>query len=314
MTINLAVYTAQEGYSWQPGSAIPVADLRSYKASIGKFPSADDPNLPFGGVFLKDGQVVFYRYHVGRKIDFCGRDALYCVLGAVPLADAAKVNPRTLFALPQFAGPMRPFPTSAEVPEAVGDEVPEWLRDLDGMSLDVRISGTVEDMKCEVARQVIPPAAPSPEPGTAPVSVPEPFQTEPSRPEPSPCRPEPAKVPRRVDASASRKGESSVTTRDVPFLLSSRNRRKGRAPWRRFLPVVLAGMVVALALAALFFVVSLITGCPADGGRKLPAKTPADEVGETPTPSKRGPSEVGEAPVEDVKRDAVERDGRKGHE
>ena len=110
MKMNLAVYTAQEGYSWQPGTALTAEDLGKFKKAIGRFPSADAADFPFGGVLKVDGRVVFYRYHVAKKIDFCGRDALYCVLGAIPLADAAKIDPATLFALPEFAGPMKPFP------------------------------------------------------------------------------------------------------------------------------------------------------------------------------------------------------------
>jgi len=166
MKINLAVYTAQEGYSWQLGTDIPSADLKEYKTIIGKFPSADDPNLPFGGVFLKDDRVAFYRYHVAKKIDFLGRDALYCVLGVLPVAEASKVDIKTLFAKPQFAGPMQPFPTSVEVAESVDADVPEWLRNLDIMSLDVRITGTIEDMKCEVRQKLV--KLPPPEPKEVP--------------------------------------------------------------------------------------------------------------------------------------------------
>lgn len=131
MKINLAVYTAQEGYSWQPGSAITDSELIEYKACIGTFPSPDAAQLPFGGKFIKNGKVVFYRYHLAQKIDFCGRDALYCVLGAVPLADAPKVDPEILFQTPEFAGVMKPFPTSVEIPDAPAPaETPEWLRPL----------------------------------------------------------------------------------------------------------------------------------------------------------------------------------------
>lgn len=144
MKINLAVYTAQEGYSWQPGTALTAEDLGKFKKAIGRFPSADSDDFPFGGVLRVDGRVVFYRYHVAKKIDFCGRDALYCVLGAVSLADAAKIVPAALFALPEFAAPMKPFPVSADVPEADPSAVPPWLKNLDKMTLDVRITGPAE--------------------------------------------------------------------------------------------------------------------------------------------------------------------------
>ena len=144
MKMELAVYTAQDGYSWQPGTALTAEELAQFKKCIGKFPSPDAADFPFGGVFLLDNRVVFYRYHVAKKIDFCGRDALYCVLGAVPRAEAAKIDPVTLFALPEFAGPMQPFPTTIEVPTADAASVPEWLGNLDRMTLDVRISGPAD--------------------------------------------------------------------------------------------------------------------------------------------------------------------------
>ena len=155
MKMNLAVYTAQEGYSWQPGTALTAEDLGKFKKAIGRFPSADTADFPFGGVLKVDGRVVFYRYHVAKKSDFCGRDALYCVLGAVPFADAAKIDPATLFALPEFAGPMKPFPVALEVPEADPASVPEWLKNLDTMTLDVRITGPAENPSYAVEQNTI---------------------------------------------------------------------------------------------------------------------------------------------------------------
>lgn len=155
MKMDLAVYTAQEGYSWQPGTALTAEDLGKFKKAIGRFPSADAADFPFGGVLKVDGRVVFYRYHVAKKIDFCGRDALYCVLGAIPLADAAKIDPATLFALPEFAGPMKPFPVALEVPEADPASVPDWLKNLDAMTLDVRITGPAENPSYAVEQNTI---------------------------------------------------------------------------------------------------------------------------------------------------------------
>ena len=155
MKMDLAVYTAQEGYSWQPGTALTAEDLGKFKKAIGRFPSADAADFPFGGVLKVDGRVVFYRYHVAKKIDFCGRDALYCVLGAVPFADAAKIDPATLFALPEFAGPMKPFPVALEVPEADSASVPDWLKNLDTMTLDVRITGPAENPSYAVEQNTI---------------------------------------------------------------------------------------------------------------------------------------------------------------
>ena len=155
MKMDLAVYTAQEGYSWQPGTALTAEDLGKFKKAIGRFPSADAADFPFGGVLKVDGRVVFYRYHVAKKIDFCGRDALYCVLGAVPFAGAAKIDPATLFALPEFAVPMKPFPVALEVPEADSASVPDWLKNLDAMTLDVRITGPADNPSYAVEQNTI---------------------------------------------------------------------------------------------------------------------------------------------------------------
>ena len=155
MKMDLAVYTAQEGYSWQPGTALTAEDLGKFKKAIGRFPSADAADFPFGGVLKVAGRVVFYRYHVAKKIDFCGRDALYCVLGAIPFADAAKIDPAMLFALPEFAGPMKPFPVALEAPEAEPADVPEWLKNLDTMTLDVRITGPAENPSYAVEQNTI---------------------------------------------------------------------------------------------------------------------------------------------------------------
>lgn len=164
MKINMAIYTAQEGYSWQPGSSLSAAELKGYKECIGKFPSPDAVDFPFGGVFLKDDKVVFYRYHIAKKIDFRGRDALYCALGVIPKDVAHKVNPVLIFALPQFAGPVKPFPVEAEIGDADPLAVPEWLKNLDRKTLDVRISSSakgIEDWK--VAQKDVP-LPPKPEP------------------------------------------------------------------------------------------------------------------------------------------------------
>ncbi len=173
MKINLAVYTAQEGYSWQPGTAFSMDDLIGFKKRIGKFPAPDSPDFPFGGVFLLDDRVVFYRYHVAKKIDFRGRDALYCVLGAVSRADAARIDPTALFARPEFAGPMKPFPTELEFQESDPSAVPEWLKNLDKMTLDVRIAGPAEKPNYVVVQKPPeseqPPAPPSGAESPAPV-------------------------------------------------------------------------------------------------------------------------------------------------
>ena len=166
MKVNLAVYTAQEGYSWQPGTAFTAEELARFKKAIGRFPSPDSMDFPFGGIFLIEDRVVFYRYHVAKKIDFRGRDALYCVLGAVSREEAAKIDPAALFSCPEFAGPMMPFPVSAEVPDADPSAVPEWLKNLDKMTLDVRIAGAADKPSYAVVQN--------------PVEVPKPDETQPT--------------------------------------------------------------------------------------------------------------------------------------
>lgn len=163
MKIDFAVYTAQEGYRWQPSTRIDLAEILAYKKGIGKFPSADDEPLPFGGILLDNdrGMVVFYRFHVAKKIDFCGRDALYCVLGRVPKAEAVRIDPKALFALPEFSAPMTPFPVEAEIAEADVALVPEWLADLEHMAfLDVRITGTIDDPVYAVTQEMAKPPEP----------------------------------------------------------------------------------------------------------------------------------------------------------
>lgn len=146
MKMQLAVYTAQEGYSWQPGTAFTADELMQFKKCMGKFPSPDSMDFPFGGIFRIGELVVLYRYHVAKKIDFRGRDALYCILGAVSRAEAAKIDPAVLFSLPEFAQPMKPFPTSAAVPETPSAPA-WWLEKLNGEILNVRISGPADKPK-----------------------------------------------------------------------------------------------------------------------------------------------------------------------
>ena len=165
MKMNLAVYTAQEGYSWQSGTSFTTEELVAFKKRIGKFPSPDSAEFPFGGIFMLDDRVVFYRYHVAKKIDFRGRDALYCVLGAVSREEGAKIDPSALFACPEFAGPMKPFPTELELQEADSSAVPEWLKNLDRNTLDVRITGAADKPSYAVVQEPIEiPQAHAPEP------------------------------------------------------------------------------------------------------------------------------------------------------
>ena len=112
MKINLAVYTAIEGYSWQPGTAIAHENLIKYKSCIGRFPDPSSDILPFGGAFTCCGKVVFYRFHLAPKIDSKGRDALYLVLGECEKGAAEKLDFKYLFATTELSAPRQPFPVA----------------------------------------------------------------------------------------------------------------------------------------------------------------------------------------------------------
>ena len=234
MKVNLAVYTAQEGYAWQPGTAFTSEELYAFKKSIGKFPSPDAADFPFGGVFLLDGRVVFYRYPVAKKIDFRGRDALYCVLGAVSRAEAARMDPAALFARPEFAGPMQPFPTALEMPDAEPSAVPAWLKNLDRMTLDVRIVGQPDNPRYVVKQENGATLAAS-----GPIPVPEP----PPRPivrQPSP-EPLPAAEPICHQPKTKREAEPEPET------------VKERPTWMRAGVALLVSLIAALSALAIVY-------------------------------------------------------------
>lgn len=110
MKINLAVYTATEGYSWQTGTRILNSDLIEYKKIIGRFPDPTVDTLPFGGAFVYHNKVVFYRFHIAKQADSKGRDALYLILGECPKNIAMKIDFNSLFAKTEMASPSNPFP------------------------------------------------------------------------------------------------------------------------------------------------------------------------------------------------------------
>ena len=258
MKIEIAVYTAQEGYSWQPGTKITAQELKDYKACIGKFPSPDAEGFPFGGVFLKDDKVVFYRYHVAKKIDFRGRDALYCVLGALPKSDAVSIDPKALFALPEFAGVVKPFPTQAELPPSSSETVPEWLKNLDFMSLDVRITGLQDDLKFAVTQEKV--KVPEPPKVETPVDVPT------------------SQVVEGVKAESA-SSSSSVRLEAKSGGQAAKNVPKSR-PWykRPFVFITGAGVLLGFAILVVIVlsVMSLIRGC----SQKQLVKGPPPSVAE----------------------------------
>lgn len=166
MKINLAVYTAIHGYDWQPGTVYPTSDLVRYKRGIGRLPDPLMEELPFGGVFNDGDTVVFYRYHMAIKSDAKGRDSLYLVLGTLPKAEVGKVDFKYLFALSEFAKPLKPAPAQATYigSAATGtapdfstnfrhslrgcvslSEIGTWFSHLPNGTLSMRIMGTYVD-------------------------------------------------------------------------------------------------------------------------------------------------------------------------
>ncbi len=163
MKINLAVWTAVNGYAWQPGSVYSPEELAKYKDEIGRL---DANGLPFGGLFLKDGKAVFWRTQIASYMDSYGRDAVYCVVGAVPEDMAVKVDFHAVFASSEVSKPQKPFPTSLELPERTGEfksplgnaafaerrvdgvetfaELGGWCEEAKGGRLDVRIMGSLD--------------------------------------------------------------------------------------------------------------------------------------------------------------------------
>lgn len=130
MKINLAIYTATEGFDWQPGSAYPRGELNKYKEMIGRFPDILMEKVPYGGIFVCDGKLVFYRLHIAQRGDSRGRDALYCVLGTIPLEAGKKVNLSRVFETPEFRAPMRPFPNSVEIEESLPARPPSTWEEM----------------------------------------------------------------------------------------------------------------------------------------------------------------------------------------
>lgn len=163
MKIDLAVWTAVNGYAWQPGNVYAPEDLVRYKDEIG---TLDANNLPFGGVFLKDGNAVFWRVQIAPRMDSCGRGAVYCVVGAVPEDMAAKVDFRAVFSSSEVSQPQKPFPTALDLPECTCgfksplgskafaerrfngtetfSEIGGWCEEAKGGQLKIRIAGTLD--------------------------------------------------------------------------------------------------------------------------------------------------------------------------
>ncbi len=163
MKIDLAVYTAVDGYDWQPGTSYPRSTLVRFKQGIGRLPDPLMEKLPFGGVFNDGDTIVFYRMHMALRSDSKGRDSLYLVLGTLPKNEVNNVDFKYLFALPEFVKPLKPAPTqtiyigsqaSGAAPdysasfrrlirgENALSEIGTWFGNLRDGNLSMRITGT----------------------------------------------------------------------------------------------------------------------------------------------------------------------------
>lgn len=277
MKIDLAVYTAQEGYSWQPGTVFSAEELGEFKKCIGKFPSPDASDFPFGGIFLSGDRVVFYRYHVAKKIDFRGRDALYCVLGAVQRDDAARIDPAALFASPEFAGPMKPFPTALELAASEASIVPEWLKNLDKMTLDVRITGTADNPSYAVIQKPIEiPKPPAPEPPAPKSLVPDSSTPPPPAGTSDSAGPVPAPDGRAASPLAADKSDIDSST----AVAGGRGVRPVRPlpRWMIWLAASLAVFALLLAVAAMLWIMFFSKTVAKNGRAGVPPPSAATET------------------------------------
>ena len=188
MKIDLAVWTAVNGYDWQPGSVYSPKELAGYKDEIG--PLVPD-SLPLGGLFLKDEKAVFYRVQIAERMDSRGRGAIYCVLGTVPEDRAEEIDFSVVFNSAEMAQPQKPFPTaiehqveSREFKSPLGrsafderrftgvetfSELGGWCEEAKGGKLNVRITGTMDAPLFTVnykphVEPVIEPPKPQPQP------------------------------------------------------------------------------------------------------------------------------------------------------
>lgn len=184
MKIDLAVWTAVNGYDWQPGSVYSPKELAGYKDEIG--PLVPD-SLPLGGLFLKDGRAVFYRVQIADRMDSRGRGAIYCVLGTVPADRVKEVDFAAAFNSPEMAQPQKPFPTAIELNADTREsksplgttacnerrftgvetfsELGGWCDEAKGGKLNVRITGSMDAPLFTVNyRPYVEPVADSPKP------------------------------------------------------------------------------------------------------------------------------------------------------
>ena len=191
MKIDLAVWTAVNGYDWQPGSVYSPKELASYKDEIG---ALVPDSLPLGGLFLKDGRAVFYRVQIAERMDSRGRGAIYCVLGTVPEGKAKEIDFAFVFNSAEMAQPQKPFPTAIEYNAELRElklplgraafdekrftgaetfsELGGWCEEAKGGKLNVKITGSIDaplftvNYKPHVEPAVVPPKSPPPPPQT----------------------------------------------------------------------------------------------------------------------------------------------------
>ena len=188
MKIDLAVWTAVNGYDWQPGSVYSPKELAGYKDEIG--PLVPD-TLPLGGLFLKDGKAVFYRVQIAERMDSRGRGAIYCVLGTVPEDKAKEIDFAFVFNSAEMEQPQKPFPTAIEYNAELREfklplgraafdekrftgvetffELGGWCEEAKGGKLNVRITGNIDAPLFTVNyRPHVEPMAVPPEPSPPP--------------------------------------------------------------------------------------------------------------------------------------------------
>lgn len=273
MKIDLAVWTAVNGYDWQPGSVYSQKELVGYKDAIGPL---EQYSLPLGGLFLKDGKAVFYRVQIAERMDSRGRGAIYLVLGTVPVERAAEVDFSEIFNSPEMAKPQKPFPTviehdakPRECKASLGREGfterrftgAETFADLGGWcaeakvgKLNVCITGTMESPLFTVAY--------------APCAIP--ARKEPTQPQE---RPIPSPTPEYGDNAS-----GGMTRRhDDAVRLPHREegRRKGELDKSSFALGFIMGFIIALLV---FLVAVVLFGCGRTQGKPRSRERSKTEV------------------------------------
>lgn len=257
MKIDLAVWTAVNGYDWQPGSVYSPKELAGYKDEIG--PLVPD-TLPLGGLFLKDGKAVFYRVQIADRMDSRGRGAIYCVLGTVPEERAKEIDFSVVFNSPEMAQPQKPFPAAVECNAekrefksplgrtAIDEkrftgaetfsELGGWCEEANGGKLNVKISGSIEAPLFAVNYK------PHVEPVVAPSLPPPPAR----RPQPEEYRDTPPWQPGRQPMTVRLHDPYIADLNNQPF---NHSENPDGPSHNSYLSGFLAGTIFGIAIAAI---------------------------------------------------------------